>query len=170
MLRRSPSISQRTCSRWRSRIALVGLSTSAVTRSQLARFLDALPPSAIIVRDACGTAHYWGRRCQARGHVVRLLPAQDVQPYVRRNKTDRADAAALLEAARCDAIQPVAVKTPAQQAVQALHRVGVQWPRTRTARLNAVGGMLRELGFPIPLGARRMMVEAARSLAAAAAA
>jgi len=83
-----------------------------------------------------------------------LLPAQDVQPYVRRNKTDRADAAAFLEAARCDAIQPVAVKTPAQQAVQALHRVGVQWPRTRTARLNCGQGDVARAGIPDPSGRR----------------
>jgi transposase len=34
--------------------------------------------------EACGTAHYWGRRCQARGLVVRLLPVQYVRPDVRR--------------------------------------------------------------------------------------
>ena len=37
------------------------------------------------------------------GHEVRLLPAQYVRPYVRRSKTDRADAAALVEAVHCSA-------------------------------------------------------------------
>jgi transposase len=107
--------------------------------------------------EACGTAHCWGRRCQSRGHRVRLLPVQYVQPYVRRNKTDRADTDALLEAARCDGIQQVPVKTPEQQAVQALHRVRTQWQATRTARLNTLRGRLREHGIPIALGARTVM-------------
>jgi transposase len=81
---------------------------------------------------------------------VRLLPVQYVQPYVRRNKTDRTDTDALLEAARCEGIQPVAVTTPEQQAPQALHRVRTQWQETRTARLNTLRGMLREHGIPIP--------------------
>lgn len=68
--------------------------------------------------EACGTAHYWGRRGQARGLAVRLLPPQYVRPYVRRNKTDRTDTEALLEAARCSGIQPVPVKTVEQQTIQ----------------------------------------------------
>ena len=50
--------------------------------------------------EACGSAHAWGRRFARLGHAVTLLPAQHVRPYVRRNKTDRADAAGLLEAER----------------------------------------------------------------------
>ena len=65
-----------------------------------------------IVMEACGSAHAWARRFQRLGHAVELLPAQHVRPYVRRNKTDRADAAGLLEAARCGDIRPVPVKTP----------------------------------------------------------
>ena len=72
----------------------------------------------LVVMEACGTAHYWGRRCQAHGHHVQLLPVQYVKPYVRRNKTDRMDTEALLEAARCAGIQPLPVKTPEQQALQ----------------------------------------------------
>ena len=42
-----------------------------LTRGQFERFIDALPAGAEIVMEACGTAHYWGRRCQAHGHHVR---------------------------------------------------------------------------------------------------
>lgn len=62
-------------------------------------------------------------RSERTGYSVSLLPAHDVRPYVRRNKTDRADAAGLLEAARCGDIHPVPVKTTDQQSVQAMHRV-----------------------------------------------
>jgi transposase len=128
-----------------------------LTRGQFERFVDALPAGAEVVMEACGTAHYWGRRCQAGGHHVRLLPVQYVQPYVRRNKTDRTDTDALLEAARCEGIHQVPVKTSEQQALQALHRVRRQWQETRTARLNTLRGMLREHGMPIALGARTVL-------------
>jgi hypothetical protein len=45
--------------------------------------------------EACGSAHYWGREAQMRGHRVVLLPPHVVRPYVVRNKTDRTSKAAL---------------------------------------------------------------------------
>lgn len=54
----------------------------------------------LVVMEACATAHYWARTLRARGIEVRLLPAKYVRAYVKRNKTDAADALALLEAAR----------------------------------------------------------------------
>ena len=51
--------------------------------------------------EACGSAHHWARWLNGLGIEVRLLPAAYVRAYVKRNKTDAADACALLEAARC---------------------------------------------------------------------
>jgi transposase len=73
---------------------------------------------------------------------------------VRRNKTDRTDAEALLEALRSGRIDPVMVKTVAQQELQALHRVRAEWMATRTARINAMRGFLQEHGLTISRGAR----------------
>jgi transposase len=140
------------------------LERKRVTRRQFEAFIDALPVGTRVVMEACGTAHYWGRRCQAHGHDVQLLPVQYVKPYVRRNKTDRLDTEAVLEAARCAGIQPVPVKTSEQQALQALHRVRTQWQRTRTARINTLRGMLREHGMPIALGARSVLTKMPRIL------
>src|SRR5262245_33278458 len=81
-----------------------------LTRGQFERFIDELRPGTEVVMEACGTAHYCGRRCQARDLRVRLLPGQYVRPYVRRNKTDRTDAEALLEANRCGGVEAVPVK------------------------------------------------------------
>jgi len=125
-----------------------------LTRRQFEQFLDKVETNTEIVMEACGTAHYWGRRCQTRGVRVRLLPPQYVRPYVRRNKTDRADAEALLEANRCGEIHPVPVKTLEQQTLQVLHRVRTQWQAARTARINMMRGILREHGVPVGLGAR----------------
>lgn len=107
--------------------------------------------------EACGSAHFWARRFQGQGHAVRLLPPRDVRPYVRRNKTDRADAAGIVEAARCGQIDPVPVKSPRQQGLQALHRVREQLKSQRTAAINLVRGLLREYGIAIPLGADKLL-------------
>lgn len=102
------------------------------TSAQFGRFLRSLPPTHLVM-EARGTAHFWGRTAQSLGHQVSLLPAQYVRPYVRRQKTDRTDAEALLEAMRSGGLQPVTVKTVAQQELLALHRMRQQWLHTRTA-------------------------------------
>jgi len=135
-----------------------------LTRRQFERFLDGLPADTEVIMEACGTAHYWGRRCQAHGLRPRLLPVQYVRPYVRRNKTDRTDTEAMLEAARCADIRPVPVKTVEQQTLQALHRVRTQWQAARTARINVVRGLLREQGLPVPVGARTVLARVAAIL------
>jgi len=122
------------------------------TRRQFTHFL-VTGPSTHVVMEACGTAHYWGRIAQQHGHTVTLLPPAYVRPYVRRNKTDRTDAEALLEATRSGQIPSVPVKSVAQQALVALHRIREQWMATRTARINALRGILREQGVLLPAGA-----------------
>jgi transposase len=123
-----------------------------LSRRQFASFVDALSSETTVLMEACGTAHYWGRRCESRGARVRMLPAQYVRPYVRRNKTDRADADALLEAHRAADIHPVPIKTLEQQAMQSLHRVRAQWQATRIARLNIIRAIAREFGAPLARG------------------
>jgi len=78
-----------------------------------------------------------GRRwLQSLGFTVTLLPPQYVRAYVRRNKTDRADADALLEAARCADLAAVPVKSGQQQALGSLHRLRSGWLSTRASRIN----------------------------------
>jgi transposase len=127
-----------------------------VSRSQMARLL-ADEPSSTVLMEACGSAHYWGRVFEGQGHEVRLLPAHHVSRYRLGNKTDRADVDALLEAGRNERIFPVPVKSVAQQTLTALHRLRCEWVATRTARLNGLRGLLREIGIVIPRGARRVL-------------
>jgi transposase len=89
------------------------------------------------------------------GHEVKLLPAQHVRAYVRRSKTDAADAAALIEASRSEEIKPVAIKSAEQQVLQQLHRLRARWQAARKARICSLRGMLREFGIDIPVGATR---------------
>jgi len=104
--------------------------------------------------EACGSAHHWARWLNGLGIEVRLLPPRYIRPYVKRNKTDAADAAALLEALRCADIAPVRVKSIEQQALQSLHRTRSLWMATRTARINALRGFCREFGIVIAAGPR----------------
>ena len=127
-------------------------------RSQFIRFFDNRYFD-LVVMEACGSSHYWGRWFTERGMKVALLPPHYVRAYVRRNKTDRADATAMLEAAKAPDIQPVGVKSVEQQAIQSLHRIREQWMSTRTSRINALRGLCREFGIVAPLGAKRGMAE-----------
>ena len=122
-----------------------------LSRRAFIRSLETRPPLRVLM-EACGGAHCWARRFQRQGHAVRLLPARDVRPYVRGNKTDRNDVAGILEADRCAGIAPVPVKTPEQQGIQALHRLREHLKAERTATLNLLRGVLREFGVAVPLG------------------
>jgi transposase len=135
-----------------------------LSRTQMHRYFDNREVGRVIM-EACGTAHYWGRWFEERGIAVTLLPPLYVRAYVRRNKTDRADATALLEAARASDIVPVRVKSVEQQALQGLHRVRSGWRATLTARINTLRGLCREFGINAPVGFKRGMAELSRQLA-----
>lgn len=140
------------------------VATHRLTRGQFERWF-ANRQVGLVVMEACGSAHHWARQLTTLGIDVKLLPARYVRAYVKRNKTDAADAAALLEAARCAEIVPVRVKSVEQQALQSLHRTRSLWMATRTARINALRGFCREFGIPIAPGSRVGLEQIARILA-----
>lgn len=135
-----------------------------LTRSQFERWFQNRDV-ALVVMEACGSAHHWGRWFTQLGIPVKLLPAAYIRAYVKRNKTDAADACALLEAARCADIVPVQVKSLEQQALQGLHRIRSRWMETRTSRINTLRGLCREFGLVIPQGARTGVEAMSRALA-----
>src|SRR5258705_12087692 len=59
-------------------------------RAQVLAFFSRLP-RCLVGMEACATAHYWARELRTLGHEVRLMPAQYVKAYVKRNKNDPAD-------------------------------------------------------------------------------
>jgi len=138
--------------------------TQRLTRTQFQRCFQNNSAS-LVIMEACGSAHYWARQISALGIEVRLLPARYVRRYRKRNKTDAADAAALLEAARCADIQPVRIKSVEQQALQSLHRTRALWMRERTRQINAMRGFCREFGVYIAQGARVGLEQMGRALA-----
>ena len=135
-----------------------------LTRSQFERWFQNREV-ALVVMEACGSAHHWARWFDSLGIEVRLLPAKYVRAYVKRNKTDAGDACALLEAARSSDMVPVKVKSVEQQALQGLHRTRSLWMGTRTSRINALRGFCREFGVVIAAGSRVGIEQISRVLA-----
>jgi transposase len=127
----------------------VDADTGEIVSRQLKRalFLEhfANRAACLIGMEACGGAQHWARRLIEMGHQVKLMPAKFVKAFVMGNKNDPADARAIWMAAQMPS-EAVAVKTEAQQAVLALHRMRQQKVKFRTAQMNGLRGLLTEYG------------------------
>ena len=124
-------------------------------RSQMAEFFAKQPPC-VVAMEACASAHFWGRKLRALGHEVRLIAPQYVKPYVKSQKNDAADAAAICEAATRGHMRFVALKTVDQQSVLALHTARSGFVKQRTALSNQIRGLLAEFGVVIPKGLSKL--------------
>src|SRR5687767_12466427 len=93
----------------------------SLKRRQVLKYFAALEPC-LIGMEACATAHHWARELKGLGHEVRLMPPSYVKPYVKRNKTDAADAEAICEAVSRPSMRFVPVKSKDQQSILMLHR------------------------------------------------
>jgi len=122
-------------------------------RKRMVAFFSELAPC-LVALEACGTSHYWGRTLRALGHDVRLIPAAYVKPFVKRNKTDARDAAAICVAARRPDMRPVAIKSEEQQASRALERSRELLVKQRTQLMNSLRAILAEFGVVAAQGHR----------------
>jgi transposase len=133
-------------------------------RSQVGAFFAKLPPARIGI-EACGSAHYWGRELRTLGHEVQLIPAAYVKPFVRRNKTDARDAAAICVALGRPDMRFVAIKSIDQQAARGLERSRELLVKQHTQLMNSVRGQLAEFGIIAAQG-HRGFAELAQRIAA----
>ncbi|CAO3411724.1 transposase [Azospirillum oryzae] len=115
-------------------------------RGEVLKFFQGLP-ACLVGMEACGTAHHWAREIAALGHTVKLMPPAYVKPYVKRGKTDAADAEAICEAVTRPTMRFVAVKSIDQQAALMLHKTRDLLVRQRTMLINALRGHLAEFGI-----------------------
>jgi len=131
----------------------------SLRRSQMLPFFAKLPPCLVGI-EACGTSHHWARELIKLGHEVRLMPPAYVKPYVKRGKTDAADAEAVCEAVTRPTMRFVPVKTPEQQAALSIHRTRDLLVKQRTQLINMIRGLLAEFGVDIPKGLERALLMA----------
>jgi transposase len=92
-----------------------------IRRQGLLAFFEELPPC-LVAMEACSSAHHWARELIALGHDVRLVPPPYAKPYVKRNKTDAADAEAICEAVGRPNMRFVPIKTIESQGLLTLRR------------------------------------------------
>jgi transposase len=123
----------------------------SLRRRQVLAFFAPLEPCRIGM-EACGTSHHWARELSALGHEVKLMPPAYVKPYVKRGKTDAADAEAIAEAVRRPTMRFVAIKSAEQQSVVALHRTRDLLVGQRTQLINMIRSQLAEYGIALAKG------------------
>jgi transposase len=129
--------------------------SKAVRRSGFLALLAKMPPS-LVGLEACASSHHWARLLTKMGHRVRLIPPAYVKAYVRRQKNDAADAAAICEAVSRPSMRFVPVKGEDQQAALMLHRARALLVGQRTALICALRGHLAEFGVVAPTGPRNL--------------
>ncbi|MGY2930400.1 transposase [Bradyrhizobium sp. GM22.5] len=117
-----------------------------VRRSQVLPFFRSLP-TCLVGMEACASAHHWAREIAALGHTVRMMPPAYVKPYVKRNKTDVADAEAICEAVTRPTMRFVPVKTAEQQAASMILRTREMLMKQRSQTANALRAHMAELGI-----------------------
>jgi transposase len=126
-----------------------------LAREQLLPFLGNQPASVIAIEAGCG-AHHWARALSRLGHEVRLIHPKFVRPFVKTNKNDWNDAAAICEAAQRPTMRFVAAKSLEQQDLLATHRIRARLVDQRTGLCNQIRGILTEYGIVLPLTTSRL--------------
>jgi transposase len=127
----------------------------ALRRAQVLAWFAELP-ACLIGLEACSTAHYWARELSKLGHTVKLIAPAHAKAYVRRNKNDAADAAAICEAVSRPWMRFVAIKTEAQQAAGGIHRVRDMLMKQRTMLSNQLRSLMAEFGIVVFRGRRHV--------------
>ena len=120
-------------------------------RARMIPFFAKLEPCLIGV-EACSTSHYWARELSKLGHEVKLMPPAYVKPYVKRGKTDAADAEAICEAVTRPTMRFVDIKSAQQQALLCQHRARELMVGQRTQLSNMIRGLIGEFGIIIRKG------------------
>ncbi len=127
------------------------LFSKQLRRKQVLTFMAQLP-LCLVGMEACSGAHWWARQFRKLGHEVKLMAPQYVKPYVKAQKNDRSDAAAIAEAVTRPQMRFVAVKEIWQQDILSVHRVRNRLIRHRIALTNQIRGLLQEYGIVMPQG------------------
>ena len=105
----------------------------AIRRNKLLEFFASLPPC-LVGLEASGSAHHWARELMALGHEARMMPPAYVKPYIRRQKNDASDAAAICEAVTRPSMRFVSLRSLENQRVRRSTRTAGDWGSTIRCR------------------------------------
>jgi transposase len=126
-----------------------------LSRQSFGKFMAEQAP-AVVVMEACGSAHYWAREMISLGHEVKLIAPHYVKPFVKRQKNDAADAEAIVIAAQRPEMRFVEPKSEEQQSRAILFRARERLVNQRTELVNALRACLYEYGHVVPQGIRQI--------------
>lgn len=124
-------------------------------RAEVLRFFEK-QPACLVGLEACGSSHYWAREIAALGHEVRVIPPAYVKPFVKRGKTDAADAEAISEAVTRKTMRFVPIKSAEQQAAAMVLKARSLLVRQQTQAINALRAHLSELGIIAAIGTTKV--------------
>ncbi|WP_316367283.1 IS110 family transposase [Candidatus Thiodiazotropha sp. CDECU1] len=113
-------------------------------------------PEACIYMEACGSAHYWGRRFTKLGYKTQLIPPHLVAKYRSGNKSDKNDAVAIYEASKNHSVYFVSIRTLEQQDLAIQHKLRSGYIKQRTQLGNRIRGFAMEYGFNFSKGLQRL--------------
>ena len=119
--------------------------TKAIRRNKLLEFFASLP-ACIVGLEASGSAHHWARELVKLGHEARMMPPAYLKPYIRRQKNDAADAAAICEAVTQPSMRFVGLRLLENQVALMRHKTREMLVSQRTQLLNELRGHLTEVG------------------------
>lgn len=119
-------------------------------RCELSKYAESLPKGSLVVMEACGSAHYWGKEFMQLGLRAELIAPHHVTPYRSKQKNDHNDAEAICRAARIEGLPRVGIKSDEQLEIQALHRIRERRVAEKTAIINQIRGLAMERGYEIP--------------------
>jgi transposase len=133
-------------------------------RDTLLQFFERAAPT-LVGMEACPGSQWLARKIAAMGHTVRIIPAQFVKPFVKSNKNDIIDAAAIAEAVTRPTMRFVEMRSPEQVDLQAVHRVRDRMISQRTCLINQMRAFCLEYGIAIHQGAGKFKADLPRILA-----
>jgi transposase len=110
----------------------------------------------VVAMEAGSACHFWAREISTLGHRTMIIPGQHVKPFVKRHKTDAADAQAIAIAATQPDMQSVPAKSAEQQALTVLIKTRALFIRQRTKAFQALRGHLAEFGIVTGIGTARL--------------
>lgn len=121
-------------------------------------------PEAVIYMEACGSAHYWGRRLTQMGHKVHLIPPHVVAKHRSGNKNDKNDCLAIYAAAKNPATHFVSIRSVEQQDLATVQTLRQGYVKQRTELANRIRGLAMEYGVKFAKGINRLRKQVPEAL------